>query len=45
MILYHTEDKKLPDRARLYKEEGSQYYHGNLFVPDDLESIELETDS
>ena len=41
LLLYHTEDKNLSDRARLYKEEGTQYYHGNLFVPDDLESIKL----
>ena len=41
LLLYHTEDKNLPDRARIYKEEGTQYYHGNLFVPDDLECLEL----
>ena len=41
LLLYHTEDKNLPDRTRLYKEEGAQYYHGNLFIPDDLEYIEL----
>ncbi len=41
LLLYHTEDKTLSDRAKLYKEEGLQYYHGNLFIPDDLESIEI----
>lgn len=41
LLLYHTEDKNLAIRKRLYKEEGSQYYHGNLFIPDDLESLEL----
>ncbi len=41
LLLYHTEDKNLSDRARLYKEEGTQYYHGNMFIPDDLEYIEL----
>ncbi|SFB31159.1 Predicted DNA-binding protein, MmcQ/YjbR family [Acetitomaculum ruminis DSM 5522] len=40
-IPYEYEDKNLSDRAKLYKEEGTQYYHGNLYVPDDLESIEL----
>ena len=41
LLLYHTEDKNLPDRSRLNKEEGTQYYHGNLFIPDDLECLEL----
>ena len=41
LLLYHTEDKNLTDRERLYLEEGSKYYHGKLFVPDDLESLEL----
>lgn len=41
LILYHTEDKNLPDRKRLYEEEGSHYFHGKLFVPEDLESIEI----
>ncbi len=41
LLLYHTEDKNLAERNRLYLEEGSQYYHGNLFVQDDLDSISL----
>ena len=41
LILYHTEDKRLKDRKRLYTEEGSQYFSGNLYVPDDLERIVL----
>lgn len=41
LILYHTEDATLADRKKLYTEEGSMYYHGNLYVPDDLESFEL----
>jgi ribonuclease Z len=40
-VLYHTEDKNIANRKRLYTEEGRQYYHGNLFVPDDLETILL----
>ena len=42
LLLYHTEDKNLAQRKKLYLEEGSREYHGNLFVPDDLESIELD---
>ena len=41
LLLYHTEDKTLDERKRLYQKEGSQYYKGNLFIPDDLESLEL----
>ncbi|MBQ6517704.1 MAG: MBL fold metallo-hydrolase [Anaerolineaceae bacterium] len=41
LLLYHTEDRNLAERKRLYQEEGSQYYRGNLFIPDDLESIVL----
>lgn len=37
LILYHTEETHLPDRKKLYTEEGKQYYRGNLFVPDDKE--------
>ncbi len=41
LILYHTEDKNIKDRKRLYTAEGREYYHGRLFVPDDLESFDL----
>lgn len=41
LLLYHTEDKNLDARKKLYLEEGSCYYHGHLFIPDDLESLEL----
>ena len=41
LVLYHTEDKKIANRKELYSTEGREYYHGNIFVPDDLESYEL----
>lgn len=41
LVLYHTEDRNLARRRELYTEEGSRYFHGNLFVPDDLETLEL----
>ena len=41
LLLYHTEDRNLNQRKRLYAEEGAQYYHGRLLIPDDLESYEL----
>ena len=40
-ILYHTEDKNIKNRKTLYTEEGYKYYTGNLYIPDDLENIEL----
>ena len=41
LLLYHTEETHLSERKRLYTEEGQRYFHGNLYVPDDLESFEL----
>lgn len=41
LLLYHTEETHLSERKRLYTEEGQRYFHGNLYVPDDLESYEL----
>lgn len=41
LILYHTEETHLPDRKKLYCEEGRQYYKGNLYVPDDGDEFEL----
>jgi ribonuclease Z len=41
LLLWHTEDKNILQRKTLYAEEGKQYYHGNLFIPDDGEIINL----
>ena len=41
LILYHTEEMHLKERKELYTREGREYYHGKLFVPDDLEVFEL----
>ena len=41
LVLYHTEDKNIACRKEKYLEEGKRYYKGNLFVPDDLEVMEL----
>lgn len=41
LVLYHTEDDTIADRKNLYTQEGKAYYHGNLFVPDDLEIMNL----
>ena len=42
LLLYHTEEKNLADRKRLYTSEGKKYFHGNLFIPDDLETVVLQ---
>ena len=41
LLLYHTEDKNIKNRKELYTAEGRRYYHGNLYIPDDMETIEL----
>lgn len=41
LVLYHTEDSNILARKELYSSEGARYFAGNLFVPDDLEAIEL----
>lgn len=41
IILYHTEDKNIENRKKLYIEEGSKVFSGNIMVPDDLDIIEL----
>lgn len=41
LLLYHTEDKNLADRKKLYAAEGRQYYSGRLWIPDDLEAVEI----
>lgn len=41
LVLYHTEDQNLANRKEWYLEEGARYFHGMLYVPDDLERIFL----
>ena len=42
LVLYHTEDETLPCRKALYTEEAQAYYHGPIYVPDDLEVIDID---
>lgn len=42
LILYHTEDKHLAERKETYTREAESYYKGRIFVPDDLDIIDLE---
>lgn len=41
LVLYHTEDANLARRGELYLAEGAPLFGGGLYVPDDLETIEL----
>ena len=41
LLLYHTEDKTGEDRKRLYVEEGRPHFPGRIFVPEDLEAVNL----
>ena len=41
LVLWHTEDKHAGNRRELYMEEGSRDYHGNLYIPEDREIIDL----
>lgn len=41
LVLWHTEDISYGQRKERYLAEGKLYYHGNLYVPDDMEIINL----
>lgn len=41
LVLWHTEDKNIAHRKELYTAEGRPYYQGNIFVPDDMEILNL----
>jgi len=41
LILYHTEDTHLTTRRLTYTAEAKQHFNGNIFVPDDIETIPL----
>ena len=41
LILYHSEEKTLANRKENYTREAAENFKGRIFVPDDLEVIEL----
>lgn len=41
LIIYHTEDKNFANRRELYTNEGKDYYNGNLYIPEDLDTFIL----
>ena len=41
LLLYHTEDENLINRKFLYTSEAQKCFNGNIYVPDDLETLTL----
>ena len=41
LLLWHTMDNNLSERKKLYTLEAKQYFKGNVFVPDDLDVIDI----
>ena len=41
LIHYHTEEKTLDNRKENYTREAAENFNGRIFVPDNLEVIEL----
>ena len=41
LILYHTEESHGDQKKKLYTQEAEAIFRGNIYVPDDMETIEL----
>lgn len=41
LLLFHTEDKTIKERKQKYTAEAQSVFDGNIFVPEDLETIQL----
>ncbi len=41
LILCHTEDTNIKERKEKYTKIGQKYFHGNIFVPNDLDTISI----
>lgn len=41
LVLWHTWDNNVEARKELYTNEAKQYFSGSVYVPNDLEEIEL----
>lgn len=41
LVMFHTEDKNILNRKKLYIDEGKEFFSGNIIVPDDLDIIQL----
>ena len=41
LVLWHTKDNCIDRRKACYTKEAKEYFSGNVYVPNDLEQIEL----
>ena len=41
LLLWHCIDKDIENRKELFTKEAKGYFQGNVYVPDDLDEIEL----
>ena len=41
IVLWHTMDNNIQHRKELYTKEAKEFFGGNVYVPNDLEIIEL----
>lgn len=41
LILIHTLDNDLKNRRKMFTQDAKKYYNGNVYVPDDLDSIDI----
>ena len=41
LVLLHTMDNNIENRKKLYTDEAKEYFKGHVYVPNDLEIIEL----
>lgn len=42
LLLFHTTDKNYEQKAKKYKEEASKTFSGKIYIPNDLDVIEIE---
>ena len=42
LVLYHTEDTHLDNRASTFATEAAQYFKGDILVPNDLQTFDLK---
>ena len=41
LLLWHCIDNNIEMRKKLFTKEAQEYFSGNVYVPDDLDEIEL----
>ncbi len=41
LLLWHCIDNNIETRKELFTKEAKEYFNGNVYVPNDLDEIEL----